>query len=351
MKWQCNILLMGLMLCGATTARGAALKNLNRIYLSCHASPWISRPAADPEHKQWETWPGRNALIKPMDYEVRRRFEEIMQQAKEDEGLFVIPSYPASARPATEVQLIVDGQKFFGKRCVVTSEGLVPAGSLGTEFAESLTKDRQLALAMRSKDVSDEAFEHEFSTWVLAKSWITDLKQKLAVNGYTFDPMTVEFVCWGSDFRGCAASYPIMMGRALKLKHPIERRWDLIVHDEGKMVARSQLVVQNVKLAGEVRLFIFKNEKGWYCADFWEGMHGPMDRARRMALKFPAGSVRCVDYDGQALDGGALYGELTVPIGCGGHTPHHERIIEATERLSLDEFYSVLVNGRMSEIP
>jgi hypothetical protein len=347
-KKSINLLIL-LVVCTVNHAQADTLKTVKRVYLSCHASPWISEPVNDPDHKSWETWPGRNAQIQPQDFEIRRRFYELMRQASEDEALFIIPSYPQGSRPATEVELIADGKKYFEDRCVVTSEAPPSPDSLGQDFAESLERDRRAAQANRASDVTDEAFQHEFDAWVRAKSWATDLARKLKANGYTFDPATVEFICWGSDFRGCAATYPIMIGRALNLSHPIERRWDLIVHDEGTMVAGSQLIIQNVNLPSGVRLYVAKNKQGRYYADFWEGIHGPMDRARQIELTFPTDSVRLVNWHGEVLNDGATYGTVTVGIGCGGHTPHREQIIEATEKLSLDEFYSAMVAGRIVE--
>ena len=344
------ILLAMLLLIGVGSAHAEDLKVLRRIYLSCHASPWLSRPAEDPDHKAWETWPGRVAQIRPRDEEIRVRFYELMREAKADEGLFIIPSYAPKDMPASELELIEQGRKLFGKRCVVTSADRVPAESLGAGYAAGLEQDRKAAEAARSKNVDEAAFDHEFETWVTAKGWITDLKQKLQANGYTYDPRTVEFICWGSDFRACAASYPIMMGRALKLANPIERRWDLIVHDESAMLAASHLVVQNVEIPGGIRLFVFKNPQGRYCADFWEGMHGPMDRARQMVLKFPVGAARLVGYDGQMIAEQDKEGKLVVPIGCGGHTPHKEKIVEAVEGLSLDDFVAGLSGGKAAEI-
>lgn len=336
-------------------ADGAAaeppLTPLRRVYLSCHASPWISEPADDPDHKAWEIWPGRTAMVRPLDFEIRRRIHQIMGEAGSDEGLMIIPSYPEASRPATEVDLIAKGGRIFGDRCVVTSPYRVPVESLGHNFAESLERDRGFAETARARGVTDEAFEHEFNTWITAKTWITDLSRKLEANGYTFDPRSVEFVCWGADWRGCAASYPIMMGRALKLAAPIERRWDLIVHDSGPMDIRADLVVGNVRMSGDVRLFIFRSEQGRYCAEFWEGMHGPMDRARQIRLAFPPDSVRCVNVHGDVLHDGRRFGELMASIGCGGHTPHKPTIIELIETLTLDAFHNILVAGVLTEKP
>lgn len=346
------VLMLLVVLCGAELAQAAAPKVIRRIYLSCHASPWISEPANDPNHTAWETWPGRNEQIRPQDFEIRRRFYELMKNAGPDEALFIIPSYPAAGRPATEVELISEGKRLFGDRCLVTSEGLPSPEALGgASFAAGLEQDKKLAQAARAKSVDDAGFQHEFEAWVRAKSWITDLTRQLRANGYDFDPATVEFVCWGSDFRGCAATYPIMMGRALNLAHPIERRWDMIVHDEGTMVVSSTLVMQNVKVDDNARLFIFKNQQGRYCADFWEGTHGPMDRARQITLKFPPDSVRLVNWHGDSIGATETDGTVTVGIGCGGHTPHRETIIEANDNLSLDDFYAALVSGKITEKP
>ena len=34
-------------------------------------SPWISEPADDPDHRAWETWPGKTAQMRPQDFEIR----------------------------------------------------------------------------------------------------------------------------------------------------------------------------------------------------------------------------------------------------------------------------------------
>jgi len=83
--------------------------------------------------------------IRPQDYEIRRRFHGLMRNAKADEGLFIIPSYQQASRPATEFELIADGQKFFGDRCLVTSAGLPGPESLGGRISGKAFTDRWTA--------------------------------------------------------------------------------------------------------------------------------------------------------------------------------------------------------------
>ena len=194
------------------------------------------------------------------------------------------------------------------------------------------------------------AIDNEFAAWERSKAWATDLFRKLQGNGYTFDPRNVEFVAWGGDWCGCAATYPIQMGRAFGLAEPIERRWDLIIRDCGPMCVNSELVVGNVHMPEHIRLFVFKNESGRYCADYWEGLRCPMDPAHQVSLEFPADSVRLIDRYGRQV-GDGTYGRVTVSVGAGGHTPHSPDILEAGEALSLDDFYDALVTGIVSEKP
>lgn len=321
------------------------LKHIRRVYLSCHAFSWLCQPADDPNLSRWESWPGRGAMIKPYEAERRLRILELLRQANMDEALMIIPSwYPSQACPKTETDLIAFGKQCFGPRCVVTNASAgVLKKQLGIEFEESLSRDRATALKIRN---ADEAFESEFLAWTFAKAWITDLHAQLKKNGYDFDPSNVEFVCFGGDWRGCAASYPIMIGRVLELARPIDRRWDLITHDETPMDIQASLVVQNVVLPNNIRLTIFKTTQGRYCAEYWEGMHGPMDQPHQVTLDFPSDCVRLLNASGTRLiTYDQKYGKVSVPVGCGGHTANKELIVELLGGISLDEFSKICMSG------
>ena len=164
------------------------------------------------------------------------------------------------------------------------------------------------------------------------------------------NPQTVEVVAWGGDWCGCAATYPIQMGRALGLAKPVQRRWDLIIRDCGPMWVNADLVVGDMSMSENIQLSIFRNERGRYCATYWEGLHSPLDRAHVVSLEFPAESVRLVNGHGRQVGNGS-YGPLTVSVGAGGHTPHRPDILEAAEALALDDFVAALRSGIVAEKP
>ena len=324
------------------------IKALHRIYLSVHGLDWVGVTPDDPRRQtpRWEQWPGRCALIHPLDFEYRLRIYQVIRSARPDEGLMVLPS----GNPHN--QAMIDYAKgYFGDRMVVCDFPFGPISwqeVLGPQFIEGIEQDRETAQGFRPQGVSDEAFSHGFEAWVRAKVWATNLRQKLERSGYTFDPATVQFVAWGGDWRGCAATYPIHMGRALKLANPVERRWDLIIHDSGPMDVKSSLVVQNVVMPDNLRLFIYKTEGGRYCAEYWQGLYSPMEWPRQVTVEFPRASVRLVDRFGRQV-GSRTYGTVTVPAGCGGHTPYRPAILQAGDGLTLDEFYDGLVAGKVSQ--
>ena len=327
---------------------GQPVKQLRRIYLSVHGMDWIGVTEDDPRRQtpRWEQWPGRCAMIHPLDFEYRLRIRQLIRHAKADEGLMVLPS------GHVHNQALIDyARPYFGDRLVVCDFpfGSVPwRKALGPAFVKGIEEDRATALRCRPQGIDDDAFEHGFEAWVRSKAWGTNLRRKLEARGYRFDPRTAEFVAWGGDWRGCAATYPIHIGRVFGLANPIERRWDLIIHDSGPMDVKSALVVQNVVVPEHVRLFVYRNERGRYCAEYWQGLYCPMERPRQIALDFLPGVVRKVDLFGRTV-GDATYGRVTVAIGCGGHTPYRPDILEASPGLTLDDFYDVLTAGTVCE--
>lgn len=321
---------------------------LRKIYLSIHGLDWVGVTEDDPRRQEprWELWPGRCALCHRLDFEFRLRIYQAIRNIKSDEGLMIVPS----GSPQND-QMIAYARERLGPRCVVCEfdydrDRFIRA--LGGQFRAGLREDRRQAQKARAAFVDDAAFDHEFAAWERSKAWATDLLRKLEANGYTFDPHNVEFEAWGGDWCGCAATYPIQMGRAFGLAEPIQRRWDLIIRDCGPMWVNSELVVGNVKMPEHIRLFIFKNQEGLYCANYWEGLHCPMDPAHQVSLEFPVGSVRLVDGFGRQV-GDETYGRVTVGVGAGGHTPHRPDILQANEALSLDDFYAALVSGEVLE--
>jgi hypothetical protein len=294
----------------------------------------------------WEQFPGRCALMHPLDFEFRLRIYQAIDRVAEDEGLMIL----RSGNPHNDA-MIEYARERLGARCVVCEGSYDPAAflaSLGPEGAKELERGRRRAERYRAKGVDDAAFDNEFAAWSRSKAWAADLKRQLEANGYTFDPATVQFESWGGDWTGCAATYPIQMGRAFGLAKPIERQWDLTIKDESPMLATARLVIGNVPLPENLRLFVLKTDWGSYVAEFWEGLHCPMERPHLVSLRLPPGSARLVDRYGIPTSD-EVFGEVTVHVGAGGHTPYQPQRIEARPQLSLDDLYKALVAGKVSE--
>ncbi len=330
--------------------QGGRLKTLHKVYLSVHGLDWIDVTEDDPRRKTalWEQFPGRCAMVHPLDFEFRLRIYQMIDSIKDDEALFILPG----GSKAND-QMIAYARQKLGPRCAVCeSDSDRPRfiASLGQDFSGGVEEDRMRALKVRADGISDQQLQHEMEAWQRSKSWAANLYQQLRARGYRYDPSKVEFVCWGGDWAGCAATYPIQMGRAFGLSKPIERRWDLIIRDESPLYVKAQLIVGGIPMPENIRLYIFKSDGGRYCAEYWEGIHGPMDRAHSVSIRFPPDSVRLLNWQGKPIDD-KQYGEVIASVGCGGHTPHRETIIEATGNLTLDAFHEALVAGVVQEKP
>jgi hypothetical protein len=115
------------------------------------------------------------------------------------------------------------------------------------------------------------------------------------------------------------------------------------------MDVQATLVVGNVMLPDNIRLSIFKNTQGRYCAEYWEGVHGPMDQPHQITLDFPQDSVRLLRANGtELITYEKQYGKVDVPVGCGGHTANKEMIIELLGGISLDEFFNICKSGKIA---
>ena len=112
--------------------------------------------------------------------------------------------------------------------------------------------------------------------------------------------------------------------------------------------AKSALVVGNVAMTENIRLFICKSESGRYWAEFCEGLRSPMDPAHVVSVDFPPDLARVVNHFGGPT-GDQSYGKLTVNVSAGGHTPYQPQYLEAKEGLSLDDFYAALTAGKVSD--
>lgn len=326
------------------TPQGTANKKcklLRKIYLSVHALPWIGVGADDPRRRDpaWEQWPGRCETCQALDLELRLRIYQAIRGIQADEGLFILPSagIPANA------EMSAYARRLLGPRAVVCDfdyDRAVFLKALGSDFERGLAEDRRRALRFRAAGVSDAQFDNEMAAWERSKAWALNLRRQLESRGHAFDPATVDLVSWGADWCGCAATYPIQMGRAWGLAKPIERRWDLTIRDCCRRYVEATLVVQNIAMPEHIRLYIFRGANGRYYADYWEGLHCPMEPRHVVTLDFPAGAVRRL---GEKRAGR----RVTVKVGCGGHV-QSATVIEASRHFHLDDFHNVLTRGRVA---
>ena len=234
------------------------------------------------------------------------------------------------------------------------------AGALG----ESLHEDRQQATDRRGPGW-DEGLE--WACWEWSKSWTWYLNKTLADQGYTYDPETVEFEALGENWSGCAATYPIAMGRALGLAKPITRRFDLINPDYTPILLKGTMVDQNLAIPGDIRLFIFKTaDEGptWdrYAAQYYEGIHGVMDPPRVVEVDFPPNSVEEITNFGWSEERSLgiwprEHGPIEMKAGYGGHyhypatwvMPLPPRPEHDLRGLSLEEFRAALLAGKVKD--
>lgn len=238
--------------------------------------------------------------------------------------------------------------------------------ALGAGFVAGLENDRRQAIVNCGQDFQqafgEETRRIEWEAWEHSKAWGIDVMNQLNAQGFTFDPRNVQFEVWGENWVGCTATYACHLGRVFGLAHPMVRRFDMINPDWSPLFLESTIVDQNLPMAEDVRLFIFKTaDKGptWgnYIAPYWEGNHGFMDRPHAVDVDFPPDTVVEVDLFGWEIGRarGSVgpkydrYGRMRMSVGCGAHTPHHSTISMPDDSLSLDEFRSALLAGQVVE--
>jgi hypothetical protein len=243
--------------------------------------------------------------------------------------------------------LIEATEKVYGKRCVVCRLGGSPEAdriALGEQFVRGLAVDRGRAERFRGGELS----EGEIGAWERSKAWALDLSQQLAANGYTFDPAEVEVIALGEDWCGCAATYPIHMGHAWGLRRPILRRFDLMNPDCSQLLLKASVIEQAIPLPKKVRLYLFRSAEGRFVGQYWEGMHGLYDKPHVAVVKFAPDTARLVDMAGNPR--GELGGELTVSVGCGGHTPYGAPLVQPEAGVSLAAFRKALVSAAIRDV-
>ena len=343
---------------------------LQRLYLCVHALSWIEIAPADQREREllWgggEHWPGRTAACRELDLVLRRRTQRLILEVagNDDEAFLILPTGLKGNR-----ELIEFARAHLGPRCLVCRlDGDLAANrrALGAEFSRGLAADRAAAEASGAP-----VSAYELAAWERSRAWAEDLDRQLACAGYRYDPETVEFVTFGANWVGCGATYPIQMARAFGLAHAMQRRFELSNPDWSPLLLAAEPIEQNLVLANQVLLYIFRNGfsgpmaatpspdvRGRYLAQAWEGIRGIMDPAHVVTVDFPAGSVREVDLFGvevaraRGLWAEPNRGPVTMSVGSGVFTPYHSTLVMAEEHLSLEEFRAALVAGTVAERP
>lgn len=327
----------------ASIAQAQPLKPVQRVYLVMHALNWLEIVPGDPrrETATWEQWPGRCELCYAYEQPLKEKYYALLGKDDPEAAVWIVPSGMKGDPPLIEL-----AQKTFGSRCVVCPLGYgleENRVALGEEFAKEADADRA-----RAKQVRGEVTEAEVLAWERSKGWAVWFTRELAKNGYTFDPQTVQVQVLGEDWCGCAATFPIHMSRALGLKEPIWRRYDLINPDCSPLLIKSTLVDQNLAMPNDIRLLIVRSAEGRFVAQFWEGSHGLWEWPHVVTAQFPPGSVKLVNTLGQVTNECAD-GVARLSVGCGGHTPHHAQLIMAQPELSREDFRKALLAGIVTE--
>ena len=347
-----------------------SLKILRKIYLMVHPLYWVDFPEDDPRRneKHAQQFPDRWELARSLEFKLQQKYYGVIRQAKQDEGMFFLPTREQSC-----VELLELARQHFGKRLVALEDDegykfdrdmphirkLIGA-ELSLALDKSLDEDRRKATENRGKGWEQGL---EWKCWEWSKTWTIFLKNQLEHQGYTFDPATVEIEAMGENWTGCCATYPINMGCAWGLAKPISRRFDLINPDGSAILLKAELVEQNLPMPGNIRLFIFKTADeaptyGSYVAQFYEGIHGVMDRPRVVEVNFPDNSVNEITSYGTSLESGLgiwtrHYGRIEMSVGYGGHFYHPATLVMTIpkKQVSLEEFRESLLAGKVKVLP
>ena len=345
---------------------------LRKIYLSVHALVWLDLPPGDPRREEpgWEQFPGRCELSYRAELEQKEMIYSLIRDPGEDEGIFMLPDPNFKANK----ELTRYAQEQFGPRCVVCRYGGTYSradwdkirdemGELGDSFFEGIEVDRiqatknrglqERALTETDDTVPGMETGPELRNWALSKAWAFDLRRQLEERGYTFDPASVEFVVFGGDWSYCSATFPIHMARAFGLSRPMRRSFELINRSCSPMLLQASVVEDDISMPDHIRLYIVKTKDGRHAAQFFEGLHGIMDPPHVVVVDFPPASVTRVDLWGDPIERhvgiDARSGRVVMSVGCGGHT-RYEGTLVRTENLSLEDFRSALLNGKVVQM-
>ena len=351
---------------------------LRKIWLSVHSLTWLALPPNNHNRmdRKWNQFPERIPLSYPLEQKLQRRYQHVIDTADDDEAIYFLPTHLD-----VPDEIIEYANLRFGKRSMVSRvEGTSPDKErvLGTGFLEGVEEDQREAVSNRglpdgivtaeelreggvsrssSPDLPDGGLNPtEIRAWLSAKGWGLDLLSQAKNRGLTFDPLTVKMEAFGGDWSYCGATYPIAIGRAMGLRNPIERRFDLMNPSEGPVLLQSEAVDQNIPLTDNIRLFIYEYHDSHglrYLAQFFEGIRGIMDRTHKAIVDLPHKDAHIVNLWGFpgsraiGIDEPPRRGPMQLSVGSGGQTPIPASIAMTRDELSLEEFRAALVSAQI----
>ena len=140
---------------------GTSRKMLRKIYLMVHPLYWVDFPEDDPrrneEHAQ--QFPGCWEISRGLEFKLQQKYYGVIRQAKQDEGMFFLPTREKSCGELLEL-----ARQHFGKRLVALEdeEGYkfdrdmphirkLIGAELSLALDKSLDEDRQKATKNRGK--------------------------------------------------------------------------------------------------------------------------------------------------------------------------------------------------------
>ncbi|MCY3912539.1 MAG: hypothetical protein OXG43_04745 [Chloroflexi bacterium] len=351
---------------------------LRKIWLSVHSLTWLALPPDSRERmdRMWNQFTERIPLAYPLEQKLQREYQRLIDAAGEDEAIYFLPTQLEAADEIIEYADARLGDRSMASR--VEGGAAAKERALGGDFFQGVEDDQRAAICNRGLAdgvlTADQLRQDgaardkrpnlpggglqqtEIRGWMQAKAWGLDLLAQAESRGLEFDPATVEMEAFGGDWCYCAASFPIQIGRAMGLSNPIERRFDLINPAEGPVLLQSEVVEQNIRLADNIRLFIWEYTDSHgprYLAQFWEGIRGIMDRTHEAVVDLPADAAQIVNLWGfpetraRGVDTPPRHEPLRLSVGSGGHTPIASSIVMTDGHLPLNEFRDALTSAEI----
>ncbi len=231
--------------------------------------------------------------------------------------------------------------KHFGARGVV-----VDPDYKDPEVMVLLAQD--LEQTFRNRGAYEQWIPYELWSSMNARFWAEGFKKRLAIQGYSFDPTTVEFESCGEAWDGCLAKYTSFMGRYLGLSKPIERIVELCPLTN---FLREANFVECVAIDHHVRLFLFGGKYGRPVAQFFDGMRGVWEKPHIVTVAIDPKKVSIITtspnlYVKVRSATKILENKVIVDVGDGCHPAITTLIGKNT---SFDEFKAALTTGKVTD--